>query len=380
MNWNNIKITIFKELRGIIRDKKSIQKIILYPLLIPIVILMFGMLFDNVNESNYNIGVNYQLSEDEKNIIDEIDNITIKQYSNKEQLDEAYKSKEIDGYIIKDNNIYTIYADESQNSGTIVSEVSNSYLETYNKILGNNYLLNKGIDSALVFNNIVINSKSLKVKQSNMLTTMMFSLVISYIIMIVVLVCVVVVCDATSGEKERGTLETILTFPIKSSELVIGKYLATIILGFIVGLISYILSVPSFYIGKKLFKSYQEIVFTTNLTAIFLVIFVIFLVSIISAGICMVLAGKSKTYKEAQSSLQFITILPMISYFCEIMEKDSVILNFIPIANCSVALNDIIINTINYHSLIVIILTTIIYTIAILIYISEQYKSEETLF
>ena len=51
--------------------------------------------------------------------------------------------------------------------------------------------------------------------------------------MIVVMVCVVVVSDATSGEKERGTLETILTFPIRSSELVIGKYLATSFLSFI---------------------------------------------------------------------------------------------------------------------------------------------------
>ena len=31
MKWNNIKTTIFKELRGIVRDKKSLQKLIIYP-------------------------------------------------------------------------------------------------------------------------------------------------------------------------------------------------------------------------------------------------------------------------------------------------------------------------------------------------------------
>ena len=41
---------------------------------------------------------------------------------------------------------------------------------------------------------------------------------------------------------------------IKSGELVVGKYLATAILGFIVGLISYLLSFPTIFIGKKLFK------------------------------------------------------------------------------------------------------------------------------
>ena len=44
MKWNNIKITIFKELRGIIRDKKSLHKLIIYPLLIPLIIILFGIL------------------------------------------------------------------------------------------------------------------------------------------------------------------------------------------------------------------------------------------------------------------------------------------------------------------------------------------------
>ena len=39
MKLNNIKITLFKELRGIFRDKKTIQKLILYPLIIPIFII-----------------------------------------------------------------------------------------------------------------------------------------------------------------------------------------------------------------------------------------------------------------------------------------------------------------------------------------------------
>ena len=150
--------------------------------------------------------------------------------------------------------------------------------------------------------------------------------------------------DATSGEKERGTLETILTFPVRSSELVIGKYLASSILGFVVGLISYLLSIPTFSIGKALFKSYEDIVFTTNIGSMFLAIFLLFLAALLSSGVCMVLAGNAKTYKEAQSSLQFISVLPMIPYFLGVMEIDNSILNLIPIANCGSALNDVIMN------------------------------------
>ena len=62
MNWNNVKITIFKEIRGIIRDKKSFEKLLIYPLLIPFIIMLFGFLFDVINETTYTVGINYNLN------------------------------------------------------------------------------------------------------------------------------------------------------------------------------------------------------------------------------------------------------------------------------------------------------------------------------
>ena len=82
MKWNNIKITIFKEIRGIIRDKKSLQKLIIYPLIIPLVILFFGVLIDNVSETKYMVGTNYTLTQEEETIIKELENIEIKTYNN----------------------------------------------------------------------------------------------------------------------------------------------------------------------------------------------------------------------------------------------------------------------------------------------------------
>ena len=380
MKWNNIKITIYKELRGIVRDKKSLQKLILYPLLIPAVILLFGFLFDTVNESKYLLGTNYPLTEEEKIILKEFDNIKMVEYKNQKELEEAYHNQEISGYILKDGNSYTIYGDESQNSGEIVTSVSISYLDSYNKVLETKALVKEGIDPNTIFNRITYTTKSLSKEESNTFTTIILSLIITYIIMIVVMVSVVVVTDATSGEKERGTLETILTFPIKSGELVLGKYIATAILSFSVGTVSYLLSIPMFTIGKELFKSFEDIVFITKFSSILLVIFVIFLAALLSSGVCMALAGKTKTYKEAQSSLQFVSFFPMLPYFLRIMEVDNSLFNLIPIANCGTLLNDIVMNTINMQSLLIIILSTIVYIVIIIAYISKQYKKEETLF
>ena len=380
MNWNNIKITIFKEIRGVFRDKKTIQKLILYPLIIPLVIFLFGFLLDGMTEADYVIGTNYKLTDDENIIIKEYKDISIKNYDNKEKLEEAYNNGKVNGYIVKNDNNYTIYADTSLNSGEIVSSISNSYLEAYSLVLGNKYLIENNIDPSNVFNNLTISNKSLASEDTNALISLIFNMVITYVVMIVVMVSVVIVPDSTSGEKERGTLETILTFPIKSSELVVGKYLATSTLSFIVGIIAYLLSIPTFSIVNKFFESFEDVVFTTNFEYILVAILVIFLVSLLAAGVCMALAGKAKTYKEAQSSLQMVSILPMIPYFLTFMEIDNIIFDFIPIANCSSLLNDIVINNINIQSLLITILTTIVYTAIIIIYISKQYKSEDTLF
>ncbi len=94
----------------------------------------------------------------------------------------------------------------------------------------------------------------------------------------------------------------------------------------------------------------------------------------------MALSGKAKTYKESQSSLQFVSFLVMIPYFTNIMEVSVPILSLIPIANCGLALTDIVNNQVNYSSLLIILGSTIVYAVVILAYISKQYNSEKTLF
>ena len=61
---NRILITIKKELRGIIRDKKSLMMMLVTPILIPIFILLFSYMYETMldkdeSTNTYNIGVNY---------------------------------------------------------------------------------------------------------------------------------------------------------------------------------------------------------------------------------------------------------------------------------------------------------------------------------
>ena len=383
MNKKNVLITIHKELRGIFRDKKSFHKLLLLPLLIPFIIFLFGFLSDYMDNSKYDVGINYELTKEEKDILKEYENIEFKYYKTSNELKEAYDKSEIAGYVIKEDNKYTIYSDRSVTSGEKVYYYISAYLEQYGKIKATNYLINENIDPDLVFNSIIVEIESPteeEEEESDSMFIVLLSLPITYVLMIVVLACVTVATDATSGEKERGTLETILTFPVNSSDLVTGKYFATTILGLIIGLFSYMLVLPSIYICKLIFTTFEDINMVIDIKMILLALIIIIISSFLSAGVCIALSGKAKTYKEAQSSLQFVSFLPMIPYFVKIMEVDNTIFNLIPIANCGMALNDITLNQFNLNSFLVIIISSIIYIVIIIIYISKQYKSEKTLF
>ena len=148
----------------------------------------------------------------------------------------------------------------------------------------------------------------------------------------------------------------------------------------ILGIAALVLLVPSLTIGKLLFVSFED--FNTNLSAfsIMMTIFIIVISSLLSAGIAMALAGNTKTYKEAQSALQGLSFISMIPMFLELLNIDNQVFDLIPLANCGLALNRVLTGDFTTTSLLTMLVSTIIYTTAIILYISKQYKSEKTLF
>ena len=380
MKWSNIKTTIFKELRGISRDKKSLVTLLALPFIIPFYIFLMGFMFDAMEDSNYLIGANYEISNTEKTIINEIGELDFEYYKDKDALEEAYQNDEIDAYIIKNDKTYTIYSDMSSNSGAMIYSYVNAYLDAYNQNLANNYIVSQDIDPDKVFNNIKVESENLDKDDQDYLLMLLLSISITYILMIIVVGTSTVATDATAGEKERGTLETLLTFPIKSSEIITGKYLAIALCGMILGLVALILLVPTLSIGKSLFVAFED--FNTNFSAFSMLMttFIIIISSLLSAGIAMALAGNTKSYKEAQSALQGLSFISMIPMVIEMLEIESKYLDLIPLANCGLALNRVLTGDFTITSLLTMLISTIIYTTIIIIYISKQYKSEKTLF
>lgn len=384
MNKNNIFITIKKELRSVFRDKKTIIMILAFPLMIGVLIFLYGFMDTEMvgdDKTKYKVGINYTPTEVEQVYIKEMQ-LEAEYYRSNEALKEAYNNGDLEAYILKENDTYTIYIDDSDMTATTVGTLVESYLSSYNKYLGDLYLYQNNIDPEVVYDNIQIEFKNVDGEETSataLMLTMVMGIAFSYIIISISLATINMATSAIATEKENGTLETILTLPITTNELIIGKYLATVIIGLCSSIMGFIITLVSIKIASLKFEIYKE--FTMNFPTIALGILICFVASCLIAGLAIAATSSSKSYKEAQAAGQTLEIISMIPMFIQVLDVNTTTyFYFIPILSHTTILMDLYSNNINYMNLLYTIISTIIYTVIILKFLLTKFKSEKVLF
>ena len=375
--WNILK----KELRELFRDKKSLAMMLVIPIFIPLLVIGMSALFEaqvSKDVSEYNkIGFAYEMTEEEKSIAEEM-NIEIIN-GNEEELKEKYDNGEINLYITKQDSKYIINTDGSDNS-TFASSLMETYFNTYKQFMQQNYLQENNINPNEVLNIITVEENVLE--QDNYFADYIKNYAFLFIMMAITVSATYPATDTTAGERERGTLETLLTFPIKSRDIIVGKFLGVTVSSIITGLISLALAIISLMITKNMFSIYEGMdVMYSPITILFAVI-VIIAYSFFISGLCIAIASTSKTFKEAQSALTpltFISFFPgMIAFMMGITTTP--ILSIVPFLNFTLIFTDINNGTINLLNIGLMAISTIIYISLVFTHIIKQYKSEKVLF
>ncbi len=375
--WNILK----KELRELFRDKKSLAMMLVIPIFIPLLVIGMSALFESQvskDVSEYNkIGFAYDMTEEEKSIAEEM-NIEIIN-GNEEELKEKYDNGEINLYITKQDSKYIINTDGSDNS-TFASSLMETYFNTYKQYLQQSYLQENNMNPNEVLNIITVEENVLE--QDNYFADYIKNYAFLFIMMAITVSATYPATDTTAGERERGTLETLLTFPIKSKDIIVGKFLGVTVSSIITGIISLALAIVSLMLTKNMFSIYEGIdIMYSPLTILFAVI-VIIAYSFFISGLCIAIASTSKTFKEAQSALTpltFISFFPgMIAFMMGITTTP--ILSIVPFLNFTLIFTDINNGTINLLNIGLMTISTIIYISLVFAHIIKQYKSEKVLF
>ena len=128
-----------------------------------------------------------------------------------------------------------------------------------------------------------------------------------------------VIIDATAGEKERGTLEVLLAAPVRVWDILMGKLLAALLVGFLSTLAGILgLMLAGLYTVRAVAfgEGSEAISFSVQLDP--WTLFLLFLTGVLFAamvvGIELALGVYARSYKEAQSSigiLYMVVILPI---------------------------------------------------------------------
>lgn len=379
---SNMKHMIKKELREVFRDKKSLSMMLIIPIMIPLLILGMSALFDMQTQrdvSEYNkIGFAYELSDTEKELAKQMKlDVT---YGSKEELKKAYQNEEIYLYVTKEDDVYTMNYDTEADNGSMAAKLVETYFTSYERILQEQKLTQASQDPSEVLD--VFELKIHNLGTENFFASYIVGYAFLFIIMAITISATYPATDTTAGEKERGTLETLLTFPIKSRDIIVGKLCSVTISSIVTGILSLILALISFHFANDMFTIYKDVPIELSGLVIFMSIIVIIIYSIFISGLCLAIASMSKTFKEAQSALTpltFISFFPgMIAFMIQV--KTSELLAIVPFMNFTLITNDLSSGVVNYLQIFLMILSSLIYIGIVIWYIIRQYKSEKVLF
>jgi sodium transport system permease protein len=193
--------------------------------------------------------------------------------------------------------------------------------------------------------------------------------------------------DLTAGEKERGTIETILCSRVSRTHLVLGKFFMVLTASLGSAILAMISMGGSFQVAKVLMANMAKgaenpLHFSIGIKAIGAVFLMALPISVFFSSALLAIALLAKSYKEAQSyisPLMIFAIMPAIVGMLPGTELSGRML-LIPILNTTLVCKDIVSGTYHWHQIGIVFLSTCVYAAAALFIAIRQFNREEVLF
>ena len=267
-----------------------------------------------------------------------------------------------------------VYYDSSNTASSLAYSTFVDILDNFESQLSNKFDVNKDIE------NYDINPS-----QDDGAGAVMTSMLPLLLTVFMFSACMGIVPESIAGEKERGTIATLLVTPISRSHLVIGKVLAMGIVALCSGISSFLgtfLSMPKLMgfagdgSGGNMFENYAPIDFIMLLLIIFSTI--LLMVSIIS-----ILSAFAKTVKEAATYVSPLMVIVLIIALAGMLSQSvatDLAVYFIPIYNSVQSMTGIFAGDYVMVNVIASIVSNTVYTSLMVVVIAKMFQSESIIF
>lgn len=213
------------------------------------------------------------------------------------------------------------------------------------------------------------------------MTGQMFSMLLPMLLMTLSFSsCISVAPESIAGEKERGTIATLLVTPMKRSSLALGKIISLSCIALLSGLSSFagtMLSLPNLMGAADLDTSFYTVKDYALLLGVILST-VLLLVSLIS-----VISAFAKSIKEASTTCSPLTILTMVVSLVPMMGADILTktsMFCIPVLNSVLCMNSIFSFNANFLHIALAIGSNILYAGVLTFLLTRIFNSEKAMF
>lgn len=387
---NSILTIVKKEFKDILRDRKTL----LMTFVIPIIImpLLFTFIFSSISDmaapdedNRYKI----VLESDSEEIVQLFESAGIYEIvENDDPINAAYNG-DITAYVVAnninqsllENKIPTIdlyYDTTSQRALTAISMVQTLFTSYQNNYLAN-YLEANNLSSTLLqpFNY----QEHAKDDQSDGISLMMMGMLIPMMIIGYSSSGITpIATDLGAGEKERGTLEPLLSTRVSRSSILIAKLIVTATFGTITSVLSGAGLLLAFKFGLS---DTMPLSIDISIQSMLLIVLLAVLYVLFISAIMLLVSTYARSIKEANTYLTPVTLIPvLLSVITMYTEPSSVSIAMmnIPILNVVIVIKEIIFNQLNYTHFYITFAWSIAYVVIAMIGAKFMYEKEEVVF
>ena len=399
---NKWQVLLVKEIKHLFRDTNTIVQTVVLPtfitpLLIGGIFWYFGSIATEETKKTYDISV---FSSSESSLIDELGNSERLQIYNETSIEAVVEA------VIQDNSeIGLVFEDSfsadlfSNNSAelTIYSKDIDTFSQAQSIVLNivddyEDTVRNKRLEALNINENyvnpITINEEDLTTEEESA-GSIFGALLAFFFVMYVISGAMYPAIDLGAGEKERGTMETLISTNISSVDIIIGKMLSVTssailtatfsMLGFAIPLIVIFL----FYadsINEYFFALLSAIVNPVALLGVFVLIIPL---SVFVGAFLLAISVYAKTAKEAGLLLGNVLIVFLVPCYIPLINP-GLELDFvgalIPCYNLALITNNLIAGTVDWFLYSIALISTIVYC-CIAIYITYiMFDDENVIF
>lgn len=389
--------TLFKrELTDILRDKKTLFMMLVVPIII-YPLLIIGMTFLMSSVMNSQAEKTYLVAFDEEDelaakIADIIENNPDKlsyklEIVQKSDCKNALEAGDIDIYVSKasDGRIALCYLSAKDRSNTALDALTDAF-EIYREELQKERIDEAGLDADYLLNPIHYEGEDLSSTEESV-GNMIGSIIPFFIVTMILLGALYPSIDVTAGEKERGTLETLLTLPITNFEMIMSKFLAVSC----IACASAILNVFSmggamaFLVSSSMSLAEDinlEIHYETFIPGILFTLVVMVFFALLVTAVCMCTCVFAKNFKEANNYVTPVMLIFMFgSYAAMIPDLELTAQTAaIPIVNVALLVEGLFQFQYNYGLFAIVLFSNVAYSLLAILILGKIYNSESVLF